>query len=190
MTLAFDFATEEARFLARKPVLDRHWAQRMELATGVVFQPETLESVKDQMVETLWAEGKTLESIDADEEIEVLASFSVLSPRREYSGYSIAASLLFGFPEASRDAKLESMMGFPDQLLLELGSGDLIRPEVDRGTARPEDRLPAVLALRYFIPEKDIPVALVSTHPTISGRFFAPPSWAEWIPSFRAVPIR
>ncbi|MBL0210083.1 MAG: hypothetical protein IPQ13_04080 [Holophagaceae bacterium] len=182
MSAFFDVAAEQARYLAREPLLERALSLRLELAPGIVFQPETQESVEDQVVETLWAEGKTLGSIDAAEEAEVRASFSVLAPRRESGELSLAASLLFGLPVAERDQKLEALRGFPEQLTLELRSGAFVTPAVDRGAAGPGDRLPAVLALRYQIPPDDLPVALVSVHGALSGRFEPAGSWAGWLP--------
>ncbi len=186
MTPVFDAAVERARFIARQPMLARAWDLRLELAPGVVFQPETVESVEDQVVETLWAEGKTLESVDAAEAAEVRASFTVLTPRRESCGVSIAASLLLGFPAEERDQMLGRLQEFPGQLQLELRSGTRVVPEVDRGAAGPGDRLPAVLALRYFVPEGDAPVALVSAHDTLGGRFKLKHSWTGWIPDSSA----
>lgn len=181
MGLVFDPATERSRYLARKPHLDRAWRLRLELAPGIVFQPETQESVEDQVVETLWAEGKTLASIVAAEEAEARAAFAVLTPRREYGGLSIAASLLLGFPAEVRDEMLDRLKGFPEQLTLELASGAQVAPQVDRGAAGPEDRLPAVLALRYLVPVGGIPVALVADHPALRGRFAPPEPWRAWI---------
>jgi len=178
----FGAAVERDRFIARKPILERAWNLRLELTPGVCFQPETVESVEDQVVETLWAEGKTLESIDAAEASEVRASFAVLTPRREPGGISIAASLLLGFPADERDQLLGRLRGFPEQLRLELRSGAVVAPEVDRGAAGPQDRLPAVLALRYHVPEGEVPVALLSTHDALSGRFEPKHSWTGWIP--------
>ena len=180
MSVTFDFAEEQARFLARKPLLDRHWAQRLELAKGIVFQPETRESVEDQVVETLWADGKTLASIPPEEAAEAWASFKVLSPRREADGWSLVATLLLGFPDTSREEKMAVLSGLPDQLLLELSDGTLITPNVDRGAADARDRLPAVLALRYFIPDGLGIAALVSNHAEAQGRWLAPASWSSW----------
>lgn len=182
MSLVFDAPTEQARYLARLPLLERTWALRLELGPGIVFQPETMESVEDQVVETLWAEGKSLDSIAAAEESEIRASFAVLTPCRDSGGLSITASLLLGFPAEERDHMLGRLQVFPEQLWLELQSGDLVTPEVDRGATAPGDRLPAVLALRYRIPENGIPVALVSSHPEVSGRFEPMGSWTGWIP--------
>jgi hypothetical protein len=182
MSLVFDAATEQARYRARQPLLERAWALRLELAPGIVFQPETLESVEDQVVETLWAEGKSLDSIAAAEESEIRASFAALTPCHESGGLSITASLLLGFPANERDRMLGRLQVFPEQLRLELHSGVQVAPEVDRGAAGPGDRLPAVLALRYRIPENGIPVALVSSHEVASGRFEPMGSWAGWIP--------
>lgn len=182
MNSIFDVAVEQARYIARKPLLERAWDLRLELAPGIVFQPETMESVEDQVVETLWAEGKTLGSIDSEEESEVRASFAVLTPRRELEGLSVAASLLLGFPADEREQMLDRLHGFPAQLQLELKSGARVAPEVDRGAAGPEDRLPAVLALRYRLPEGEVPVALVSAHGALPGRFIPIELWIGWIP--------
>jgi len=186
MSLVFDVATERDRYMARRPVLERAWDLRLELSPGVVFQPETFESVEDQVVETLWAEGKSLETIDAQEETEIRASFAVLTPRRERGGISIAATLLLGFPAEERDQRLGLLRGFPEQIWLELESGELVPSQVDRGTAGPGDRLPAVLALRYHIPRDGLPVALVSTHEALGGRFEPTGPWTGWIPEFTA----
>ncbi len=180
MIVAFDFATEQARYLARKPLLDRHWAQRLELSEGIVFQPETRESVEDQVVETLWAEGKTLDSISPEEEAEVRASFELLSPRREVEGWSLVATVLLGFPETFREQQLAALSGFPEQLFLELSDGTLLAPKVDRGAAKAKDRLPAVLALRYSIPDGLGIAALVCNHAEARGRWTAPASWSSW----------
>jgi len=51
---------------------------------------------------------------------------------------------------------------------------------VDRGAAGPDDRLPAVLALRFFIPDGRSIAALVSNHAEVSGRWVAPAAWASW----------
>ena len=40
--------------------------------------------------------------------------------------------------------------------------------------------LPAVLALRFFIPDGCRIVALVSYHPVVPGRWSAPPTWDAW----------
>jgi len=182
MSLIFNVATERDRYQARQLVLERAWNLRLELAPGVVFQPETVESVEDQVLETLWAEGKSLETIDTQEETEIRASFAVLTPRREPGGMSIAATLLLGFPADERGQMLGRLCGLPEQLMLELGSGARVAPEVDQGSASPGDRLPAVLALRYHLPQDEVPVALVSTHEALAGRFEPAGSWAGWIP--------
>jgi hypothetical protein len=54
---------------------------------------------------------------------------------------------------------------------------------VDRGTATEADRLPSVLALRWYVPDGAFPVALLSDHPVVHGRFPAPASWKDWIPA-------
>ena len=180
MNLAFDPATELARYETRLAFLSRQAALRLELAEGITFQPETAESVEDQVVETLWAEGLTLETAPAEDVTEARASFAVLAPRREQGGQSLVATLFLGFPDAVRDAKLAVLQRFPDQLRLELSDGSLAAPAVDRGAAGPEDRLPAVLALRFFIPDGCRIVALVSYHPVVPGRWSAPPTWDAW----------
>jgi len=180
VTLAFDPTTERARFQARQAFLDRQAALRLELAEGITFQPETAESVEDQIIETLWAEGKTPDTVAADELAEARASFAVLAPRREGTARSLAATLMLGFPDAVRDRRLAILHTFPDQLLLELSDGSLVAPAVDRGTAGPEDRLPSVLALRYLIPDGCTIAALVSNHAETPGRWVAPAAWASW----------
>ncbi len=178
--LVFDPPTERARFEARQAFLDRQAALRLDLAEGLTFQPETAESVEDQVIETLWAEGKTPDTCGADELAEARASFAVLAPRREPGGRSLAATLMLGFPDATRDRRLAALHGFPDQLLLELPDGRLLAPAVDRGTAGPGDRLPSVLALRYLIPDGRTPAALVSNHAELPGRWPAPAAWTAW----------
>lgn len=180
MVMAFDPATERARHTARQAFLDRQAALRLDLAEGITFQPETAESVEDQVVETLWAEGLTLDSAPAEDLAEARASFAVLAPRREPGGRSLVATLFLGFPEAVRDARLAALQRFPDQLRLELSDGTLVAPTVDRGAAGPDDRLPAVLALRYLIPDGLSIAALVSTHAAVSGRWPAPAAWTAW----------
>jgi hypothetical protein len=179
--LAFDPAAERARFEARQGFLARQAALRLTLADGVTFQPETAESVEDQVVETLWAEGMTLETAPAEDLAESRASFAVLAPRREGPARSVAATLMLGFPDAARDRRLAALHTFPDQLLLELSDGSLAAPAVDRGTAGPQDRLPSVLALRYRIPDGLFPAALVSNHAEAPGRWPAPAAWDAWL---------
>ncbi len=180
MSPIFESVTEAARYLARKPLLDRAWALRQELTPGIVFQPETEESVEDQIVETLWAEGKTLHSIAAVEEAEARTSFAGLAPGRESGRVSIVATLLLGFPAGEREQRLDRLNGFPEQLQLEMESGVVVTPEVDRGTAGLNDRLPAVLALRYLVPDGSRIVAIVSNHAEVSGRWSAPTAWSTW----------
>lgn len=180
MPFGFDPATEQARFVSRQAFLARQAALRLDLAEGLTFQPETAESVEDQIIETLWAEGKTPDTVDADELAEARASFAVLAPRREAGGQSLAATLFLGFPDEIRDARLAALQRFPDQLCLELSDGGLVAPAVDRGTAGPEDRLPAVLALRYLIPDGRAIAALVSNHAEAPGRWPAPAAWISW----------
>ena len=180
MVMAFDAATEHARHTARQAFLARQAALRLDLAEGITFQPETTESVEDQVVETLWAEGLTLDSAPAEDVAEARASFAVLAPQREPGGQSLVATLFLGFPDAVRDAKLAALQRFPDQLRLELSDGSLIAPAVDRGAAGPDDRLPSVLALRFLIPDGRSIAALVSNHAVVSGRWPAPAAWTAW----------
>jgi len=180
MLLAFDPASERTRYESRLAFLGRQAALRLDLAAGITFQPETAESVEDQVIETLWAEGMTLETAPAQDIADSRASFSVLAPRRELGGVSLVATLFLGFPDDVRDARLAALQRFPDQLRLELSDGTLAGPVVDRGAAGPDDRLPAVLALRFFIPDGRSIAALVSNHAEVSGRWVAPAAWASW----------
>lgn len=180
MFLTFDPATERARYEARQAFLARQAALRLDLAEGITFQPETAESVEDQVIETLWAEGKTPDTVDAEELAEARTSFAVLAPRREPGGQSLVATLFLGFPDEVRDARLSALQRFPDQLRLELSDGSFATPAVDRGAAGPEDRLPAVLALRYLIPDGRCLAALVSNHAEAPGRWIAPTAWSSW----------
>jgi len=181
MLLAFDPASERARYESRQAFLARQAALRLELAPGITFQPETAESVEDQVIETLWAEGMTLETAPPEDVAESRASFAVLAPRREPGGRSIAATLFLGFPDDVRDARLAALQRFPDQLRLELSDGSLATPTVDRGAAGPEDRLPSVLALRFTVPDGCTLAALVSNHAEVSGRWVAPAAWNTWL---------
>ncbi len=180
MSLTFDPATERNRFATRQAFLARQAALRLELAQGITFQPETTESVEDQVVETLWAEGMTLETAPAEDLAEARASFAVLAPRREMGGQSLVATLFLGFPDEVRDARLAALQRFPDQLRLELNDGSFAAPAVDRGAAGPDDRLPSVLALRYLIPDGKKIAALVSNHAEAPGRWPAPAAWVAW----------
>lgn len=180
MQLAFDPATERARFESRQAFLARQAALRQELAPGITFQPETAESVEDQVVETLWAEGMTLDTAPPEDIADSRAAFSVLAPFREDGGQSVVATLFLGFPDEVRNAKLAALQRFPDQLRLELSDGSFAEPDVDRGAAGPKDRLPSVLALRYFIPDGLQIAALVSNHAEVSGRWIAPAAWVSW----------
>lgn len=172
--LVLDPILERARHEARRPFLAAQEALRAVMAPGIFLQPETEESVADQVRETLWAEGKTVESCDAEELEEVRASFAVLSPRRELEGWSLAATLMIGLPEAGRDARLAALDGFPDQLFLRLVDGRIVVPSVDRGLAPEGGRLPTVLALRWMVPDGAEPEAFLSAHPEIKGRWPAP----------------
>ncbi|MDR3682494.1 MAG: DUF3501 family protein [Geothrix sp.] len=180
MQFAFDPSTERARYEARQALLARQAALRLELAEGITFQPETTESVEDQVVETLWAEGLTLETAPAEDLAEARASFAVLAPRREPGGRSLVATLFLGFPDGVREARLAALQRFPDQLRLELNDGSFAAPAVDRGAAGPDDRLPSVLALRYLIPDGKQIAALVSNHAEAPGRWPAPAAWVAW----------
>lgn len=177
---AFDPAAERARFEARRPLLDRLAALRAELAPGIFLQPETAESVADQVRETLWAEGRAPEACGAPELAEFQAAFALLSPRREDDGWSLAATLMLGVPPSAREARLRALEGVPHQLALELGDGRRVPPLVDRGLAPEGGRLPAVLALRWEVPEGASPAAFVSESPALRGRWPAP-ALAAWI---------
>ncbi len=179
--MVFDPAIERARFQARQAFLAGQAGLRLELAEGITFQPETAESVEDQIIETLWAEGKTPDTVDAGELAEARASFAVLAPRREGAARSIAATLMLGFPDEVRDRRLAVLHTFPDQLQLELSDGAMVTPVVDRGTAGLQDRLPSVLALRYLIPDGRGIAALVSNHAEAPGRWPAPAAWVAWL---------
>jgi len=181
MLLAFDPASERARYETRLAFLARQAALRLDLATGITFQPETAESVEDQVIETLWAEGMTLETAPPEDVAESRASFAVLAPRPEPGGRSVVATLFLGFPDDVRDAKLAALQRFPDQIRLELSDGALVTPSVDRGAAGPDDRLPAVLALRYIVPDGRSIAALVSNHAEVSARWVAPAAWSAWL---------
>ncbi len=175
----FDPATEAERFAARREFLARQEALRLDLAPGVTFQPETAESVEDQIRETLLAEG-IVPVPGSDDYREAAHSFAALAPRREPGGLSVAATLFLGFPAPERDARLLALEGFPEILALELADGRRVLPAVDRGAARPGERLPAVLALRWTLPPEGRIAALVADHPALAGRFPAPPSWSHW----------
>ena len=177
---AFDPATEHARYQERLAFLDRQAALRLELAQGITFQPETAESVEDQVIETLWAEGKSPDTVEADELAEAQAAFAVLAPMREPGGRSIVATLFLGFPDAVRNARLAALHHVPDQLHLELSDGSVVEPDVDRGAAGPDDRLPSVLALRYLIPDGCSIAALVCHNAELTGRWPTPAAWDAW----------
>ena len=172
--IVLDPVVERARFEARRPFLERQAVLRVDLAPGIFLQPETAESVADQVRETLWAEGKSPETCGPEELAEVESSFMILSPRREFERWSLAATLMIGLPAGQREGGLRALEGFPDGLELELADGLRIRPAVDRGLAPEGGRLPAVLALRWQIPEMGEPRAFVSAHPALSGRWKAP----------------
>lgn len=175
----FDPAAEAERFTARREFLARQEALRIDLAAGITFQPETAESVEDQVRETLLAEGIEPRPGSPDYE-EAARSFAVLAPRREFGRVSIAATLFLGFPAPEREARLLALEGFPESLALELTDGGRVLPAVDRGAARPGERLPAVLALRWSLPDGPGVAALWADHPEVSGRWPAPAGWDRW----------
>lgn len=175
----FDPAAEAERFAARRDFLARQEALRLDLAPGVTFQPETAESVEDQIRETLLAEGIEPVPGTADYQ-EAAASFAVLAPRRESGRISVAATLFLGFPAAERDARLFALEGFPEALVLELADGRRALPDVDLGAAQLGDRLPAVLALRWSLPAGAQVTGLAVVHPALTGRWLAPASWSRW----------
>ena len=177
-----DPVLERARYESRRPFLAAQEALRAVMAPGVFLQPETAESVVDQVRETLWAEGKTPETCDPEELAEVQASFAVLSPRREHDGWSLAATLMIGLPEEVRAARLRALSGFPDQLRLRLADGRTVLPSVDRGMAPEGGRMPTVLALRWTVPDGAEPTAFLSDHPELKGCWPAPDkeTWAVY----------
>ena len=183
MSLAFDLDAERARYATRQAFLARHWAMALELAPGVRFQPETEASVEDQVRETFWSEGNDPALATAAELAEMRSSFAALAPRREPGGWSVAATLFLGFPEAVRAERMAALADLPPQLLLVLDDGREVAPEVDRGYTGDSERLPAVLALRYALPEGRTPVGLTSRHPEALGFHPAPAGWATWIPA-------
>jgi hypothetical protein len=175
----FDPAAEAERFTARREFLARQEALRIDLAPGITLQPETAESVEDQIRETLLAEG-IVPVPGSPDYLEAARSFQALAPRREFGRLSLAATLFLGFPAPERDVKLFALDGFPETLALELSDGARILPSVDRGAARPGERLPAVLALRWSLPPGHAIAAVLAEHPVVSGRYPAPPSWSRW----------
>lgn len=182
-SMLFDPLAERARFESRRVFLERFWSMALEPFPGIRLQPETAASVADQVAETLLAEGIDPLSAGREDLDEAWATFGVLSPRRESRGWSLAATLMLAFPDAERAERLAALHDFPDQLFLELSDGTVEGPHVDRGTAAQADRLPSVLALRWYVPDGVVPVALLSDHPLVHGRFPAPDSWADWLPA-------
>lgn len=180
MSLAFDLDAERARYASRQAFLAEHWAMALELAPGVRFQPETEASVEDQVRETFWSEGHDPAQASAAELAEMRASFAALAPRREPGGRSVVATLFLGFPEAARAERMAALADLPAQLHLVLDDGREMVPAVDRGYTGDSERLPAVLALRYLVPEGRSPVGLVSRHPEAAGFHPAPAGWARW----------
>lgn len=185
MSIAFDLDAEHARYAARQAFLARHWAMALELAPGVRFQPETEASVEDQVQETFWSEGTDPAQASAAELAEMRASFAAMAPRAEAGGTSLVATLFLGFPEAVREARLTALAQLPERLRLVLDDGTEVAPAVDRGYTGASQRLPAVLALRYFVPTGKRPVALASREPEVPGSFPAPPAWSAWLPETR-----
>lgn len=185
MTIAFDLAAERERFQARQAFLAQHWAMALDLAPGVRFQPETEASVEDQVRETFWSEGNDPDLAPATDLAEMRASFAALAPRRESGGCSVAATLMLAFPEATRAAELARLEGFPEALRLVLDDGREVTPDVDRGHTGGSDRLPAVLALRYLLPDGRRVAALAIHHPAASGLHPAPSTWTSWRPGSR-----
>lgn len=182
MSIAFDLAAERARYHARLAFLADHWAMALELAPGIRFQPETQASVEDQVRETFWSEGVDPAKASDQERAEMQASFAALSPRREFDGWSVVATLMLGFPEESRAQRMAELAALPAALWLVLDDGREVGPEVDRGYTGASSRLPAVLALRYRLAAGRRPVALQARHAEVQGTFPAPPGWAGWAP--------
>lgn len=185
MSLAFDLDAERARYATRQAFLTRHWAMALELAPGVRFQPETEASVEDQVQETFWSEGNDPAQASPAELAEMRASFAAMAPHREDGGTSIVATLFLGFPDTEREARMAALAELPERLRLVLDDGSEVTPEVDRGYTGTSQRLPAVLALRYFVPSGRRPVALVSLEPEVPGFFPAPAAWSVWLPETR-----
>ncbi|MBI3129979.1 MAG: hypothetical protein HYZ13_01340 [Acidobacteria bacterium] len=183
MSSAFDLDAEHARYAARRPFLARHWALALELAPGIRFQPETEASVEDQVRETFWSEGHDPAQATPESLAEMRASFGALAPRREANGWSIVATLMLGFPEEIRNARMAALANLPERLRLVLDDGHEVIPAVDRGYTGDSDRLPAVLGLRYLVPEGRQPVALLSLEPEVPGFHPGPESWGSWTPS-------
>lgn len=183
MSLAFDPTAERSRYHERLAFLANHWATALELAPGIRFQPETLASVEDQVRETFWSEGNDPAQATLEELAEMRASFGSLAPRRESDGCSVAATLMFAFPEETRAQRLAALTDYPENLRLVLEDGREVRPEVDRGYTGGSERLPAVLALRYHIPAGCRPVGLIAPYVETPGAFSAPQGWAHWVPT-------
>ncbi len=183
MSIAFDPAAERLRFEARQAFLARHWAMALELAPGLRFQPETEASAEDQVRETFWSEGNDPREASAIELTEMRTSFAALAPRREGQGWSVAATLMLGFPDEVRNARMAALADLPERLRLVLDDGHEVVPQVDRGYTGESERLPAVLSLRYLVPEGRQPVALISLHPEAPGFHPGPAGWNAWLPS-------
>lgn len=183
MSIAFDLDAEHARYAARQPFLARHWAMALELASGIRFQPETEGSVEDQIRETFWSEGNDPARATEAERSAMRTSFAALAPRRESKGWSVVATLMLGFPDETRAERMAALAEWPERLGLVLDDGHEVRPDVDRGYTGESDRLPAVLGLRYLIPDGRRPMALISRHPEVPGFHPGPASWRDWVPS-------
>jgi hypothetical protein len=89
---------------------------------------------------------------------------------------------MLAFPEASRAAELARLADLPETLRLVLDDGGEVMPEVDRGHTGGSDRLPAVLALRYILPDGRQVAGLAVHHPALSARHPAPSAWTSWCP--------
>ena len=183
MSTAFDLDAERARYASRQPFLARHWAMALELAPGIRFQPETEASVEDQVRETFWSEGNDPALATPEDLAEMRVSFSALAPRREGHGWSIVATLMLGFPDEIRNERMAALANLPERLRLVLDDGHEVTPQVDRGYTGESQRLPAVLGLRYLVPEGRQPVALISLEPEVPGFHAGPEAWGTWVPS-------
>lgn len=183
MSIAFDLDAERARYAARQPFLAQHWAMALELAPGVRFQPETEASVADQVRETFWSEGNDPDQASPEDLADMRVSFGALAPRREATGWSVVATLMLGFPEDIRAERMAALANLPERLRLVLDDGHEVAPQVDRGYTGASERLPAVLGLRYLVPDGRHPVALISLEPEVPGFHPGPASWRTWAPA-------
>lgn len=182
MSHLFDPDSERARFAARQPFLRRHWAMALELGPGIRFQPETLESVTDQVQETLLSEGMDPAEAPMEDVLEAERSFAILAPRREDGAWTLAATLLLAFSDEERRNALAQIEGLPEQLNLLLDDGSEVAPQVDAGYTAGQSRMPSVLALRYRIPDGRKPAGLRAHHAALTIALAAPAGWANWTP--------